>query len=363
MNNDKQTSDIPEPRILAWEVTRACNLACRHCRASAHPDPFPGELSHEEAMDFIDSIPEAGSPILIFTGGEPLLRPDLYSLIQRARQNGLSCAIAPNGTLLKEETAGKLADSGIERVSISLDAPDAKGHNAFRGVPGAFEASLRGIRNLRRADLPFQINTTVTSANLHLLRSIHDLALEEGAVAWHIFLLVPTGRASSMSEEVISAQEYERVLNWLYDFKKESPLQLKATCAPQFHRILRQRAASEGLSVSRENFGLDAVSKGCLAGTGFCFVSHAGRVQPCGYLELECGDLRKAPFPWIWKNSPRLAELRDISNYRGKCGECEYVRVCGGCRARALSMDGDYLGQEPLCDYLPKRGAFNGQHG
>ncbi len=346
-------SKAPELRLLAWEVTKACNLACKHCRASAHKDPFPGELSTDEALRFVDSIPQAGNPILIFTGGEPLMRPDIFQLVKRAKEQGLKCVMAPNGTLLDPNTVRRLLDSGIERVSISLDGPDAMSHNELRGVRGAFEASLRGIGHLRQQGLPFQINTTVTRNNLHLFRDIFELAQQLGAVAWHIFLLVPTGRGSELGSEIISAEEYEQVLNWFYDFRRSTSMHLKATCAPHYHRILRQRAKAEGLSVSRENFGLDAVSRGCLGGTGFCFVSHSGQVQPCGYLELDCGQVRERPFPEIWAESPRFRELRDVSLYRGKCGGCEYVRVCGGCRARAQTMKGHYLEEEPLCSYRP----------
>jgi len=354
---------VPELRVLAWEVTRACNLACRHCRASAQTEPFPGELSTAEALRLIDEIAKVDSPIVIFSGGEPLLRSDIYQLVERARENGLRCAMAPNGTLLDAESARRLAECGIERVSISIDAPDAAGHNAFRGVEGAFEASMRGVEHLLRVGLPFQINTTVTKSNLSVFGEIHDLARDLGAAAWHIFLLVPTGRGSEISEEIISSEEYERILNWFYDFSRTSSMQLKATCAPQYHRILRQRAKQEGIAVSRANFGLDAVSRGCLGGNGFCFISHSGQVQPCGYLELDCGQVREEPFPEIWRNSARFRELRDPSLYRGKCGVCEYERVCGGCRARAYTMNGDYLGEEPLCAYQPRNWRGNGHNG
>ncbi|MCF8029990.1 MAG: heme b synthase [Desulfohalobiaceae bacterium] len=358
-----QTDTVPELRVLAWEVTRACNLACRHCRANAQLEPFPGELDQSEGLSLIDQISRTGNPILIFTGGEPLLRQDIFQLIERARANGLRCAIAPNGTLLDAENARLLAKSGIERASISIDSPDAAGHNAFRGVEGAFEASMRGIEHLRQAGIPFQINTTVTKLNLSSCEEILRLARDLGAVAWHIFLLVPTGRGSAMKEGILSSQEYERILNWFYDMSKTSPIQLKATCAPQYHRILRQRAQKEGLAVNYANFGMDAVSRGCLGGNGFCFISHSGQVQPCGYLELDCGQVREEPFPSIWRNSKRFRELRDPSFYSGKCGVCEYERVCGGCRARAQTMNGSYLAEEPLCAYQPRKVSANGPNG
>jgi AdoMet-dependent heme synthase len=346
----------PPCRLIAWEITRSCNLACKHCRAEAHLEPYPGEFSTEEAKSLIDTFQEVGDPIIIFTGGEPLLRPDIFELVRYADAKGLRCVMAPNGTLVTAEIAGKMKDSGIQRASISLDGPDAPSHDAFRGVEGAFAASLRGIEHLKQAGLPFQINTTVTRNNLRQFKEIFHLTEKLGAVAWHIFLLVPTGRGANLGREMITAQEYEDVLNWFYDFRKTTSMQLKATCAPHYHRILRQRAKEEGIPVTMDNFGLDAVSRGCLGGTGFCFISHTGQVQPCGYLELDCGQVRDTPFPEIWKNSQQFLKLRDQKSYQGKCGFCEFHRVCAGCRARAMTMNGDYLAEEPLCSYQPRKG-------
>lgn len=345
----------PACRIIAWEVTRSCNLACRHCRAEAHPEPYEGELSTAQAKALIDSFTELGRPMIIFTGGEPMLRPDVLELVAHARSRNLHCAFAPNGTLIDARRARELKASGISRCSISIDGPDAASHDAFRGVPGAFEASLRGMGHLRSAGLPFQINTTVTRANLGHFRRIFDLCGELGAVAWHIFLLVPMGRAAGLGDQVISANEYEDVLHWLYDFRKTTDMHLKATCAPHYYRIMRQKARQEGLPMTPETFGLDAMTRGCLGGTGFCFISHTGTVQPCGYLELDCGNVLKTPFPQIWRESEHFKKLRDPASYTGKCGICEYHRVCGGCRARAYSMHGDYLAEEPLCSHTPVR--------
>ncbi|MDR2801036.1 MAG: SPASM domain-containing protein, partial [Desulfovibrio sp.] len=241
----------------------------------------------------------------------------------------------------------------IARCSVSLDGPDAESHDAFRGVPGAFAAALRGIELLKGAGVEFQINTTVTKSNMPSFRRISALAGELGAAAWHIFLLVPMGRAADLGAEVINAAEYEAVLNWFYDFRKTTPMQVKATCAPHYYRIMRQRAREDGLKVSPETFGPDARSRGCLGGTGFCFISHTGRVQPCGYLELDCGNIREESFAKIWQSAKYFLEFRDKSRYRGKCGVCEYHRVCGGCRARAYSLTGDHLAEEPLCAYFP----------
>ncbi len=343
----------PVCRLIAWEVTRSCNLACKHCRAEAHTEPYPGELSTQEAKALIDTFPEVGNPIIIFTGGDPMMRPDVYELVAYAHSKGLPCAFSPNGTLITEKSAQQIKNAGVQRCSISIDGPDAASHDAFRGVPGAFDASMRGIELLKQAGVSFQINTTVTRNNLSSFKEIFSLCERIGAAAWHIFLLVPMGRASGLKDQVITAEEYENVLHWLYDFRKTTSMHLKATCAPHYYRIMRQRAHAEGLHVTPETFGMDALTRGCLGGTGFCFISHVGQVQPCGYLELDCGNIRQTPFPEIWKSSEYFRQFRTQSCYTGKCGICEYHKVCGGCRARAWSMDNDHMGPEPLCTYQP----------
>ena len=346
-------NQVPPLRLIAWEVTRSCNLACKHCRAEAHLEPYPGELTTEEARALIDTFPQTGDPVIIFTGGEPLLRADIFDLISYANSKGLRCVLAPNGTLITPENAALMKETGVQRCSISIDGPDAFSHDSFRGVNGAFDQALAGIEYLKEAGVPFQINTTVTKRNLSQFKDIFQLAKELGAVAWHIFMLVPTGRGAGLAEEVITAQEYEEVLNWFYDFRKKTDMHLKATCAPHYYRIMRQRAREEGVPVTRENFGLDAMTRGCLGGIGFCFISHTGQVQPCGYLELDCGQVKQTPFPEIWARSPHFLKLRNPECYEGKCGICEYHRVCGGCRARAYTIYGNYLAEEPLCSYQP----------
>jgi len=341
------------PRLIAWEITRACNLACKHCRAEAHQEPYPGELDTAEAKALIDTFPQVGNPIVIFTGGEPLMRADVFDLVRYAGGKGLRCVMAPNGTLVTRDAAREIKASGIARCSISIDAPDASAHDAFRGVPGAFAASLAGIENLKSAGVEFQVNTTVTKDNLGSFKQIFSLVESLGAAAWHIFLLVPTGRAVELGAQVITAEQYEDVLNWFYDFRKTTSMHLKATCAPHYYRIMRQRAKAEGLKVAQDTFGMDAMTRGCLGGTGFCFISHSGQVQPCGYLDLDCGQIRETPFPEIWAASPQFLAFRDQSQYQGKCGVCEYHKVCGGCRARAHTMSGNYMAEEPLCSYVP----------
>lgn len=341
-------------RLVAWEITRNCNLSCVHCRASATRGPHSGELDTDSALLLLDQIASVGSPIVILTGGEPLLRSDIFEVARYGTQKGLRMVMAPNGTLITKAMARQMADAGIQRISISIDGPTQKNHDRFRGVEGAFEGALRGIRFARDAGIEFQINTTITKANLGEIERIQNLAVSLGAVAHHIFLLVPTGRGKYIADQEITAEEYEDTLNWFYDQKKQTPLQLKATCAPHYYRILRQRARAEGTSVSFKTHGLDAVTRGCLGGVGFCFVSHRGIVQPCGFLHLNCGDVTRRPFSEIWSESGVFQSLRDYSRLEGKCKACGYRKVCGGCRARAYEATGNFLAEEPLCSYQPK---------
>ena len=345
---------INPPRLIAWELTNACNLACIHCRASAIKEPAPGELSTAEAKHFVDELLEY-KPIIILTGGEPLLRSDVFDIAQYASGHGLRVVLATNGTLLTSDIVRHLKEVGIQRVSISIDGSTKKTHDVFRGEPGAFDGAMRGIEMLKNEGISFQINTTITKRNLTQISNIYDLALELGASALHIFLLVPTGRGEEIESEEIPPEEYERVLNWFYDKSRTSPIQLKATCAPHYFRIMRQRARAEGIKITRETHGFEAMTKGCLGGSGFCFVSSTGNVYPCGYLPALAGNIRQKPFKMIWEKSKVFNDLRDPGMLKGKCGDCEYRAVCGGCRARAYASTGDYLEEEPYCMYIPPK--------
>ncbi|MGD2269320.1 MAG: heme b synthase [Desulfobacterales bacterium] len=340
-------------RLVAWETTRNCNLSCMHCRASATCGPHENELDTQAAFRLLDQIAEVAKPIVILTGGEPLLRRDIFDIASYGTQNGLRMVMAPNGTLITEKIAEQMIASGIKRISISLDGASKESHDRFRGVEGAFEGALNGIRLAEQAGIEFQINTTITKTNLSEIPQILKLATELGAVAHHIFLLVPTGRGKYIVDQEINAREYEQTLNWFYDQRQTTPLQLKATCAPHYYRILRQRAKKDGHKISFKSHGLDAVTRGCLGGIGFCFVSHRGIVQPCGFLHVDCGDINKTSFADIWNHSEVFTDLRNYDKLTGKCGQCEYKRVCGGCRARAFEATGDILAQEPLCSYQP----------
>lgn len=347
-------------RLVAWEMTQACNLACVHCRAGASCDPAPDELSFEECISLIDGIAQVGSPILIMTGGEPLLRPDFFELAEHAKKSGLRVALATNGVLVTPEVARRVATVGIDRVSVSLDGPSAEEHDAFRKVAGAFDASLHGIGNLREAGVPVQVNTTLTRRNRGQLAEIMRLAERIGAVAFHVFLLVPTGRAKEMAGEEMDPEDYEKTLLEFYRLGRGTRMETKATCAPQYYRIMRQEAKREGLDVTPETFGLNAHTRGCLGGLSFVFVSHRGELQPCGYFHLQAGSIRERSFADLWENAPLFKELRTFSLLEGKCGACEYLRFCGGCRARAYEMRGSYLAEEPYCPYQPRMAGKRG---
>ena len=302
----------------------------------------------------MDDIATISDPILILTGGEPLLRPDIWELIDYAHELGLRPVIGTNGTLIDDECAQRIAEHGIPRVSISLDFPDAAGQDEFRGKEGSFDEAIAGIRNLRKHGVGVQVNSTVTKMNKGMLVELHDLARDEGAEAFHPFLLVPTGRGEDLIDVELTPEEYEEVLTWAYQCQKTSPMHFKPTDAPQYYRIIRQLCAAEGREVTPENYGMEAMTRGCLGGITFAFISHVGDVQPCGYFDMQLGNVKDMPFSQIWETSPVFDDLRHYDRLRGKCGACEYKGVCGGCRARALAATGDYLAEEPYCAYIPR---------
>ncbi len=342
-------------RLVAWEMTRACTLACSHCRASAQQGPYEGELTTQECLAVLDSIAAMGSCIIILTGGEPMLRPDIFEIARYGTAKGLRMVMATCGSLLDETSCKALRESGISRISLSIDGIDAVSHDAFRGVDGAYDIVMKAVKELKSAGIEFQVNTTIVRSNVNDLRGIYGKAVELGAAAFHPFLLVPTGRAAELTDQIISAQEYEQVLHLIYEIQLERKIQVKPTCAPHYYRIFREREKAQGRSVTRETHGLDAMTKGCLGGQGFAFISHKGIVQICGFLDMEAGNLRLENYDFgkIWRESALFEQIRTTDKYHGKCGRCEYRRVCGGCRARALTITGDFLGDEPQCLYEP----------
>jgi heme b synthase len=365
-NRIREENITPRLQMIAWEITRSCNLFCAHCRSSSTAGTYEDELSAEECLHLIDRIVEVGKPVLILTGGEPLLRQDFFQIAGYAVRKGLRVVIGTNGTLITENVAAKLKEAPISRVAVSIDFPTNELQDKFRGKVGAFEAAVSGIARLRQAGVEVQINSTITKLNVKYLNELLELALEAGAVAFHPFMLVPTGRGKGLEKVEMSPEEYEQTLNWVYDRQKElgSNIFFKPTDAPHYQRILRQRSSRtnpQGIlhgkrsTTNARKDAVDSMTRGCLAGTGFCFISHRGRVQGCGYLDVEAGNIRDKSFGEIWMNSTLFRELRDLSNLKGKCSICEYKRVCGGCRARAYESTGDYLEAEPYCIYEPAK--------
>ena len=329
--------------IVSWNVTNACNMYCDHCYREAGCKAEE-ELSTQEAKTLLKQIAKARFKIMIFSGGEPLMRPDIVELVAYATKLGLRPVFGTNGTLITLEMAKKLKAAGAMGMGISLDSLDKAKHNEFRKFPGAWEGAVRGMENCRKAGLPFQIHTTVMDWNNAELESITDFAVEKGAVAHHFFFLVPTGRAKSIEAESLRAEQYEDTLTRIMKKQQQVDIELKPTCAPQFMRIADQMGIKTRFR------------RGCLAGTAYCIISPRGKVQPCAYLNMELGDVRKTPFDEIWQNNEVLKTLRTL-DYKDGCGACEYKGACGGCRARAAFYnDGDYMAEEPWCLYHGRKG-------
>src|SRR3954470_11806798 len=376
----------PSLRLVFWETTKACNLSCQHCRAVPQRHLGPTELTTSRAFDLIDEIATVAKPVFVLSGGEPLFRPDLFDIAAYGVETGFRMALATNGTLVDQRIAAKIADAGISRVAISLDGANPDTHDKFRGQPGAHAAAVRGLRNLRAEGVSVQINSTVAKHNVTEVPALLDAALEIGADALHLFMLVPVGCGLELAEtEMLPSHEYERVLRWLDEQSKDCPIDLKATCAPHFYRIRAQRIEEErsrgdltstfiapgtkakaaptftthtgashpGHGAHGHGQALSAMTRGCLAGTSVCFISNEGAVYPCGYLPVSAGDTRVQRFADIWNDSPVFRDLRDPEALDGKCGACRYVALCGGCRARAYAATGSFLAEEPFCSYQP----------
>jgi len=331
------------------------------------------DLGTEDALRFVSDLAGFAKPILVLSGGEPLFRPDIFQIAMHGRDNGLPVALATNGTLVTEPVAHAIVDSGIKRVAISIDGSDEATHDSFRRQPGSLAAALNGFRHLRKLGMSMQINCTVTNHNVHQIEHLYKIALELGADALHLFMLVPVGCGVQIAESnMLPSQEYERVLNWMYDRSKDRKIHLKATCAPHYFRVMRQRAAVEHVRIEPTHShgkpgaaghpggngsgqNMAAMTKGCLAGSAICFVSHTGEVFPCGYLPVSAGNVRRQTMREIWNDSAVFAKLRDVEQLEGKCGLCEFKKVCLGCRARAYYASGNYMAEEPYCVYEPKR--------
>jgi radical SAM protein with 4Fe4S-binding SPASM domain len=347
------------PRLISWNLTFKCNLRCAHCYIDAAEREGKEELSTEEGKCLIDQIAEVSKPILILSGGEPLLRKDVFDLARYATERGLKVAMGTNGTLITDRVARQLRLSGVLKVAISLDSRIPEKHDEFRGVKGSWSRAVKGIEACIRNGVDVQVNTTVTQQNYDEIDDIIDLAEKLGVSDFHIFFLVPTGRGKKIED--ITPVMYEKMIRDVLEKSVKYRLNIKPTCAPQFMRIARQ----SGLNL-KKNW-----SRGCIAGLSYCRIYPTGEVTPCPYLPIRLGNIRESRFKDIWFNSEVLRTLRNFDNLKGRCGVCEFREVCGGCRARAYGLTGnlidvcgglheptelkgDYLAEEPWCTYQPK---------
>ena len=324
------------PRLVAWEVTKACNLSCRHCRAAADANCAVGELSTADGRNLLKDLSDFGVKMVILTGGEPLMRPDVFELADYGRSLGLRMTLATNATTMTPALASQIKACEIARVSISLDGVTAAVHDDFRGLSGAFAQALDGIAMLKAAGVPFQINTTVAAANIEDVKRFPEFLTDLGAVAWHVFFLTPAGRGRELAPA--ERDEYRQMLEIFYEVYRSTAIECKATCAPQFYRMLAER-------------GEQVRTKGCLAATGFAFVSSTGVVQPCGFFEQACGNVTTQVFAEIWRDSKLLNDIRLCEGISKGCGSCAYQNVCGGCRARALDKTDELTAIDPICWY------------
>lgn len=355
------------PFIVIWELTRACALKCLHCRAEAQYHRDPRELSTAEGKKLIDDIYEMDNPMLVFTGGDPLMRPDVYEIAEYAIKKGVRVSMTPSATPnVTKEAIKKAKDIGLARWAFSLDGPTAEIHDHFRGTSGSFDLTMKAIKYIHELELPLQINTVVSRYNYEVLEEMAKLVEQLDCVLWSVFFLVPTGRGKEA--DMISPVEHEKVLRWLYEISKRVPFDIKTTAAQHYRRVVIQQkmrehkiegsgidyqdALTKGLTGQID--GLGRAPKGVNDGNGFVFISHIGDVYPSGLLPINAGNVRVKSLADIYRNSPVFKEIRNPDNYKGKCGVCEFRHVCGGSRSRAYTMTGDYLESEPYCVYIPK---------
>lgn len=345
------------PFLVIWEVTRACDLACVHCRAEAQDRRHPAELTTAEGFALLDEIRRFGQPMFVFTGGDPLKRPDIFDLIAHARHIGLHPGMSPSGTpLLNRANLERAASAGINTVSISIDAPTAETHDAFRRVAGSFDLSTGAARIVRDLGLRLQINTTVTAYNMHWMDDMARLVTDLGAARWEVFYLVPTGRGAELDHA--PAERYEATAHWLYEHTSELDAHITAVEAQFYRRVVLERIAVEqGLepleALGSSRSGNGRFLPGMNSGSGFVFISHIGEIYPSGFLPLAAGDIRRDSLVDVYRHHPLFVHLRSPDRLRGKCGRCDYRAICGGSRARSYAMTGDYLAADPFCLYEP----------
>jgi radical SAM protein len=344
------------PFLVIWELTQACDLACVHCRACAIESRNPFELSTEEGFRLLEEVRSFGDPLMVFTGGDPLKRPDLFPLLEKSVQLGLRTTVTPSATpLLTESAIERFQNCGVARMAISLDGPDAESHDGFRGVTGSFGRTIRALQYGQQIGLQTQVNTTVTRHNVGRLSEIANLVKGAGAKLWSVFFLVATGRASASQD--LTAEEYEEVFAFLFNLSKSAPFDIKTTEAQHYRRFVAQRRKAEGAGnagARQVNPEIIQRQAGINDGKGFVFVSHTGEIFPSGFLPLAAGNVRHDSLATVYRESPLFLKLRNADNLRGKCGDCEYRNLCGGSRSRSYALTGDFLAEEPRCVYEPK---------
>lgn len=350
------------PFVIAWEVTHACAFACVHCRADAQRKRHPDELTTEEAYRLIDRMADFGHPILIFTGGDPMMRPDLVDLIRYATEQGLRCSLTPTATGMPTlERLKAVKEAGIRRIALSLDSSDPGIHDEFRKVKGSWDRTMKILHNAQEAGLSVQVNTTVTTFNVDTLPEMVPFIEEVSAVQWSVFFMVPTGRAEV--KWMISPEKHEEVFHWLYDLSKTAPFDIKGTAAPMYRRVAIQRRKEEVGRDQQVTFqgagfqyddGLNRPTRGVNDGNGFLFISHLGEIMPSGFLPVSAGNVKEDDVVDVYRSHTVFRELRDLDLLKGRCGICEFKDVCGGQRGRAYGVTGDYLETDPACVYQPK---------
>ncbi len=359
MNHSLYTADEfhRNPLMLYFEVTRACDLVCKHCRASAQEEAAPGELTTDLAKALIDQAATfPRRPMLVMTGGDPLKRPDLFDLIRHAVAAGFHVALTPSATPLATYDAfAQAKQAGIQALGISLDGADAVTHDAFRGWEGSFERTLRMLDDARRLALPVQVNTSITRRNFHQIDRMAELLTAQGIAMWSVFFLVPVGRG--VEEQRIAPEEYEMVFEKLWHHAQRQPYSIKTTEAPHYRRYVLQHGGDPLAGPSHAQGGPGKTPRraplGVGDGKGVMFISHTGEIFPAGFLPLCCGQFPADSLVDVYQNHPTFRALRDPDHFQGICGVCEYRYVCGGSRARAYAVTGDPLGPEPDCTYLP----------
>lgn len=342
------------PLNIYWEMTQACALACRHCRAEAMPEPHPDELSTEEGMALLEQIPGFGDPMphLILTGGDPLARKDLYPLIDRARELGIGVSITPAATeALTRDVLVKLKEHGVEGLGLSLDGSTAERHDAIRGVPGTFDRTMNAMRYAQELEMPLQVNTLVAAQTAGDVPQIYELLKPYGVARWSLFFLISVGRGKVL--EALSPEEGEKLMQWIYDTSLDSPFIVATTEAPSYRRVALQRKRALGGDADEMRKSGATRGFGIRDGHGIMFVSNTGDVCPAGFLPVTAGNIRQDRIVDIYRDSPLFRQLHDPSQFEGRCGVCEYHILCGGSRARAYGATGNPLASDPFCPYEP----------